>query len=152
MVSKLPLKPLLWYNEDYAGGLAVDAQGAGVFYRICKQNDVLKVFWVDFMGGSDGDKEFPTVQEAKDWVESEHYPHKLKPYVEAVSTWISVEDTLPKENGTYAVAFSSRGNNLDVDLFNTNTGQWEYYNKEDMVKPKYWMKLPKPPSKGGNNE
>lgn len=80
-MSELPLKPLLWYNENYAGGLAVDAQGAGVFYRICKQNDMLKVFWVDFMGGSDGDKEFPTVQEAKDWVESEHYPHKLKPYV-----------------------------------------------------------------------
>lgn len=150
--NKLPLKPLNWYGEKFAGGMAEDAQGAGMFYRICTQKGILKVHWVDFMGGSDGDKEFPTEQEAKDWVETEHYPHKLKPYIEAVPTWNSVEDVLPKENGTYAVAFSSRGNNFDVDDFNTNTGGWEFFNKEDMVKPKYWMKLPKPPSKGGNNE
>lgn len=71
--------------------------------------------------------------------------NKLKPYIEPVSEWVSVKDGLPKVSGKYAVAFSSRNTNFDVDDFNADIGEWDFYNKEDMVKVKWWMKLPTVP-------
>lgn len=159
--NKLPLKPLVWHDASGVAGVYSEKtesyiKGALWFcstlvadYVIRKSPEDIR-FVVNYGGRTENS--YGTVEEAKDWCEFTHYKDKMKPYVEPAPNWVSVKDALPKEGGTYVVAFSSRGNNFDVDDFNTNTGYWEFYNKEDMVKPKYWMKLPNPKSKGDNNE
>lgn len=161
--SRLPLKPSVWQDASGVAGVYSEKTDSYIKdalwfcstlvaeYVIRKSTDEDK-YVVNYGGRTENI--YDTVEEAKEWCEFTHYKDKMKPYVEYVEEvpdWISVEDALPKENGTYAVAFSSRGNNFDVDDFNTNSGDWEFFNKEDMVKPKYWMKLPKLP-KGVNNE
>lgn len=158
--SRLPLKPLVWHDASGVAGVYSEKTESYikdalwfcstlVAEYVIKKSFVGGKFIVNYGGRTENI--YDTVEEAKEWCEFTHYRDKMKPYVEAVPTWISVEDALPKENGTYAVAFSSRGNNFDADDFNTNTGDWEFYNKEDMAKPKYWMKLPKPSSKGSSD-
>lgn len=61
-----------------------------------------------------------------------------------ICKWIDVEDSLPETQETYLVAFSSEGAGVDVDSFNVKTGQWDFYNKEGMVRVKFWMSIPKP--------
>lgn len=95
-MSNLPLKALPWEPVKYAGGAANDAQGAGIYYRAIQRDGKHIVFWVDSMGGSDGDKSFDSWNELKDWVETTHYPHKMQPYVVPSPTWISVDDRLPE--------------------------------------------------------
>lgn len=158
--SVLPLKPLVWHDASGVAGVYSEKTESYIKdalwfcstlvaeYVIRKSPDDIR-FVVNYGGRNENN--YDTVEEAKEWCEFTHYKDKMKPYVESVPSWVSVEDYLPKENDTYAVAFSSRGNNFDVDDFNANTGDWEYYNKEDIVKPKYWLKLPKLP-KGVSDE
>ena len=65
--------------------------------------------------------------------------------------WFSVKDKLPESSGSYVVAFSSKNINFDVDEFNNITNQWDFYSKDGMVTPKYWMQLPNI-KKGVNDE
>lgn len=95
-MSNLPLKALPWEPVKYSGGAANDAQGAGIYYRAIQRDCKHIVYWVDSMGGSDGDKSFDSWDELKDWVETTHYPHKMQPYVVPTQTWISVDDRLPE--------------------------------------------------------
>lgn len=80
-MSNLPLKALLWESAKYSGGAANDAQGAGIYYRAIQRDEKHIVYWVDSMGGSDGDKSFDSLDELKEWVETTHYPHKMQTYV-----------------------------------------------------------------------
>lgn len=66
--------------------------------------------------------------------------------------WIDVDDSLPEKQDTYLVAFSSEGAGVDVDDFNVKTGQWDFYNKDDMVKVKFWMSIPKPDWRENNEQ
>jgi len=75
------LKPLVWNDITFAVEPLYDAQGAGIFYRIKHQEKGVKVNWVDSIGGSDGHKDFKSIDEAKCWVDTDHYPHKMQPYV-----------------------------------------------------------------------
>ena len=56
--------------------------------------------------------------------------------------WYKMDKRLPPKSGKYLVAFSSRNFNYDVDEYDANTGLWDFYNKEDMVKVKWWMEIP----------
>ena len=80
-MNNLPLQPLPWESVKYSGGAANDAQGAGIYYRAIQRDGKHIVYWVDSMGGSDGDKSFDSWDELKEWVETTHYPHKMQPYV-----------------------------------------------------------------------
>lgn len=95
-MSNLPLQPLVWFECEYSAGISNDAQGAGVYYRIVEKDNKHTVYWMDEMGGSDGDKEFKSLSDAQNWVDTDHYPHKMQPYVKPMQTWISVDDKLPK--------------------------------------------------------
>lgn len=75
------LKALPWIETSADGFVEHTAQGAGIFYRIFRSNEDIKVIWVDSMGGSDGNKFFKFLDEAKHWIETDHYPHKMQPYV-----------------------------------------------------------------------
>lgn len=75
------LQPLKWVDKTTVDYIDHRAQGAGVSYRVCYFADKFRVYWVDSMGGSDGNKDFNSLDELKKWVETEHYPHKMQPYV-----------------------------------------------------------------------
>lgn len=82
-MNNLPLQPLVWTETEYSVGLIpnIGAQGAGIFYRIAKVGDKTAVTWHDQSEGSTGAKELGSVCEAKHWVETDHYPSKMQPYV-----------------------------------------------------------------------
>ncbi|AGH57469.1 hypothetical protein PSYG_00008 [Psychrobacter phage pOW20-A] len=75
------LQPLKWVDHTTVDYIDHRAQGAGVLYRVCHFADKFRVYWVDSMGGSDGNKEFDSLDELKHWVDTDHYPHKMQPYV-----------------------------------------------------------------------
>lgn len=80
-MNNLPLQPLKWVDTEYSAGIAKDAQGAAVYYRAVERDGKHVVYWMDNVGGSDGDKTFNSFDDLKEWVETEHYPHKMQPYV-----------------------------------------------------------------------
>lgn len=83
-MNNLPLQPLKWFETEYSVGLApnIGAQGAGIFYRIAKVGDnKAAVTWHDQSEGSTGAKELGSVCDAKHWIETDHYPSKMQPYV-----------------------------------------------------------------------
>lgn len=80
-MNNLPLQPLVWTDNTIDDYIDHRAQGAGVSYRVCYFADKFRVYWVDSMGGSDGNKEFNSLDELKEWVNTDHYPHKMQPYV-----------------------------------------------------------------------
>lgn len=90
------LQPLKWVDHTTVDYIDHRAQGAGVLYRVCHFADKFRVYWVDSMGGSDGNKEFDSLDELKEWVNTDHYPHKMQPYVVPSQVWISVDDRLPE--------------------------------------------------------
>ncbi len=75
------LQPLKWVDHTTVDYIDHRAQGAGVLYRVCHFADKFRVYWVDSMGGSDGNKEFDSLDELKHWVNTNHYLHKMQPYV-----------------------------------------------------------------------
>lgn len=75
------LQPLKWVDHTTVDYIDHRAQGAGVSYRVCYFADKFRVYWVDSMGGSDGNKDFNSLDELKKWVNDDHYPHKMQPYV-----------------------------------------------------------------------
>ena len=89
------LQPLKWVDKTANDYIDHRAQGAGIAYRVCYFSDKLRVYWVDSMGGSDGNKEFDNLDDLKDWVDTEHYPHKMQPYVKPSPTWIKATEQLP---------------------------------------------------------
>ena len=80
-MNNLPLQPLVWADNTIDDYIDHRAQGGGVSYRVCYFADKFRVYWVDSMGGSDGNKEFDSLDELKHWVNTDHYPHKMQPYV-----------------------------------------------------------------------
>ena len=102
-MNNLPLQPLPWESVKYSGGAANDAQGAGIYYRAIQRDGKHIVYWVDSMGGSDGDKSFDSWDELKEWVETTHYPHKMQPYVKPMPTWIDASEREPNEKGDYLI-------------------------------------------------
>lgn len=82
------LKALKWVDHTTVDYIDHRAQGEGVLYRVCHFADKFRVYWVDSMGGSDGNKDFDSLDELKEWVNTDHYPHKMQPYVKPMPTWI----------------------------------------------------------------
>ena len=118
-MSNLPLKALVWEPVEYSGGAANDAQGAGIYYRAIERDGKHMVFWVDSMGGSDGDKSFDSLDELKDWVQIEHYPHKMRPYV--VPDFISINEQLPEQNTNVLVLYHAHFDDEEVTEFDICT-------------------------------
>ena len=141
-MSNLPLRDLPWEPVKYAGGAANDAQGAGIYYRAIQRDGKHIVYWVDSMGGSDGDKSFDSWDELKDWVETTHYPHKMQPYVVPSQTWISVKDRLPEEDGLYFAFYPGSIHERQVISFSSNIKRFNLFH--DAVT--HWMPLPNLPT------
>lgn len=84
-MSNLPLKVLPWnaMHTDDKRIFVEHAQGAGVFYTVYGAVDSdFGTRWHDQMEGSHGKKEgFESIEEVKHWIETDHYPSKMQPYV-----------------------------------------------------------------------
>lgn len=106
-MNNLPLQPLPWnamHTEDKR--IFVEhAQGAGVFYTVYGAVDSdFGTRWHDQVEGSHGKKEgFESIADVKNWIETDHYPHKMQPYVKPSPTWIDASKRLPKDKEKYLV-------------------------------------------------
>lgn len=77
----MSLKPLKWKNTGNDAIKKLEAQGAGIYYTITTAGKGVTVVWADDTGGSDDSKHFKTIDEAQEWVDTEHYPHKMARFV-----------------------------------------------------------------------
>lgn len=77
----MSLKPLKWTDTSRDSIKRLEAQGAGIYYTITTAGKGVTVVWADDTGGSDDSKHFKSVDEAQEWVDTEHYPHKMSRFV-----------------------------------------------------------------------
>lgn len=142
-MSNLPLQPLVWVDHTIVDYVDHRAQGAGVFYRVCFFAEKFRVYWVDSMGGSDGNKEFDSLAELKEWVETEHYPHKMQPYVVPMPTWIDVDERLPESECFYLVRLfdGHRDEHVFVILW-WDAEHQQFLEWDAMCEPTHWMPIP----------
>ncbi len=76
------LKPLVWKAQQVKSISIREAQGAGIFYRILQVGDVVEVNWDNQIKGKGDNKSgFKTIADAMLWIESDHYPHTMQPYI-----------------------------------------------------------------------
>lgn len=59
--------------------------------------------------------------------------------------WISVDERLPEEDGTYLVVVKNRASHIDTDRFYVDDSSWEFFNNSRLPKITHWMQLPEPP-------
>lgn len=145
------LQPLKWHDTEYSAGIAKDAQGAAVYYRAIERDGKHVVYWMDNVGGSDGDKTFSSFDELKEWVEAEHYPHKMQPYVKPSPTWIDVDKQSPEKNTTVLVVYHAHFDDEEVTEFDVCTAFFDgetfdtkdqlFYQKRNTTVVR-WMPIP----------
>ena len=79
------LKPLVWRNQNPEDEriFVEHSQGAGIFYTVHgAEQDGYGAIWHDQMEGSHGKKYgFESIRDAKRWIATDHYPHKMQPYI-----------------------------------------------------------------------
>lgn len=84
-MNDLPLQPLVFQNQNPEDKriFVEHAQGAGIFYTVYGAVDSdFGTRWHDQMEGTHGKKEgFESIEEVKHWIETDHYPSKMQPYV-----------------------------------------------------------------------
>ena len=113
-MNNLPLQPLVWTDNTTVDYIDHRAQGAGVSYHACYFSDKFRVYWVDSMGGSDGNKEFDSLDELKHWVNTDHYPHKMQPYVKPTPS--KVYELTYDCGDSYSTIFMTLDRQLAVDF------------------------------------
>ena len=120
------LKPLVWTDNTTDDYIDHRAQGAGVSYRVCYFADKFRVYWVDSMGGSDGNKEFDSLDELKHWVNTDHYPHKMQPYVMPSPTWFNYETEKPTQGDSIVIAWVWMGDKHTIWLESYRPAEIDY--------------------------
>lgn len=77
------LKALPWTENNYAGIVTHTAQSPLHDYTI-RYDELERAYLIDYyerMTNEHGSEFFKSVDEAKQWAQSTHYPHKMQPYV-----------------------------------------------------------------------
>ena len=133
------LQPLEWVEKSKDGFVEHTAQGAGIFYRIFRSNEDIKVIWVDSIGGSDGNKSFRFLNEAKHWIETDHYPHKMQPYVKPSPTWFNYQTEKPKQGDSIVILWVWMGDNHSIWVDSYNPYEIDYL---DECMEVYWSFSP----------
>ena len=59
--------------------------------------------------------------------------------------WISVDERLPSEDGTYLVVVKNWAGHIDTDRFYADDSSWEFFNNSRLPKITHWMPLPELP-------
>ena len=87
-MNNLPLQPLKWSQNNYAGIVTHTAKSPLHDYTI-RYDDLEGAYLIDYyerMTNEHGCEFFKSVDEAKNWVQLIHYPSKMQPYVKQDST------------------------------------------------------------------
>lgn len=82
-MNNLPLKPLRWTQNNYAGIVTHTAKSPLHDYTI-RYDDLEGAYLIDYyerMTNEHGNEFFKSVDEAKNWAQSTHYPSKMQPYI-----------------------------------------------------------------------
>ena len=120
-MNNLPLQPLVWkdLDEDDKRIFVEHAQGAGIFYTVYGAVDSdFGTRWHDQMEGSHGKKEgFESVDDAKHWIATDHYPSKMQPYVKPMPSKV-YELTYDYGDG-YSTLFMTLDKQLAVDFMDS---------------------------------
>ena len=127
-MNNLPLQPLKWFEAEHSVGFIpnIGAQGAGIFYRIAKVGDKAAVTWHDQSEGSTGAKELGSVCEAKSWIETDHYPSKIQPYVMPSPTWFNYETEKPTQGDSIVIAWVWMGDKHTIWLESYRPAEIDY--------------------------
>ena len=154
-MNNLPLQPLVWkdLDEDDKRIFVEHAQGAGIFYTVYGAVDSdFGTRWHDQMEGSHGKKEgFESVDDAKHWIATDHYPSKMQPYVKPLPTWIDVDDMLPEmykrvliKADCYLVAGREPESECNKDWGITGEWMWSIVSDSwvDSHMVTHWMPIP----------
>ena len=82
-MNNLPLQPLKWSQNNYAGIVTHTAKSPLHDYTI-RYDELEGAYLIDYyerMTNEHGCEFFKSVDEAKNWAQSTHYPSKMQPYV-----------------------------------------------------------------------
>lgn len=93
-MNNLPLQPLVWTQS----ALTHTAESPLHSY-IIRYDELEGAYLVDYyerMTGEHGDKFCKSVDDAKHWIATDHYPSKMQPYVKPAPTWIDASEQLPQ--------------------------------------------------------
>ena len=152
-MNNLPLQPLKWSQNNYAGIVTHTAKSPLHDYTI-RYDELEGAYLIDYyerMTNEHGNEFFKSVDEAKNWAQSTHYPHKMQPYVKPSPTkvfeltydcgdsYITLFMTLDKQQ---AVDFMESVKDADQDFISSygfdddaNELLIEQYNDTHPLKP-----------------
>lgn len=77
------LQPLVW-DENRGMGVTTHTAESPLHSYIIRYDELERAYLIDYferMTGEHGDEFFKSVDEAKNWAQSTHYPSKMQPYV-----------------------------------------------------------------------
>ena len=142
-MNNLPLQPLKWTQNNYAGIVTHTAKSPLHDYTI-RYDELERAYLIDYyerMTNEHGNEFFKSVDEAKNWAQSTHYPSKMQPYVKPSPTWIDASERLPKKDGLYLAYYPDQLHKQQIVFFSLNINRFNYFH--DLVK--HWQPLPNPP-------
>ena len=104
-MNNLPLQPLKWTQNNYAGIVTHTAKSPLHDYTI-RYDDLEGAYLIDYyerMTNEHGCEFFKSVDEAKSWAQSTHYPSKMQPYVKPdsitdIANWFKAAKPEPTTN------------------------------------------------------
>lgn len=152
-MSNLPLKPLKWTQNNYAGIVTHTAKSPLHDYTI-RYDELERAYLIGYyerMTDENGSKFFKSVDEAKQWAQSTHYRDKMQPYVVPSPTWIDVNKRLPEKHTTVLVVYHAHFDDEEVTEFDVCTAFFDgetfdakdqlFYTKRDTTVV-HWMPIP----------
>lgn len=89
--------------------------------------------------GNGDHKTLNSVEDAKQWIETDYYPHKMQPYVKPSPTWIDYEAEKPKDGDNIVITWLWMGDRHTVHL---NDYSAEKSNYLDDCPEVYWSLSP----------
>lgn len=138
------LKPLTWIDKTPASGERYRAMAMSPITRYVVVDDGRGVIVVYHNFTEDEPAKtkagLKSVTEAKDWVEGEHYPSKMVPWLN-VDQWVSINDALLGANDDYIVYVAGIYNYVSLDEYLPELGLWDTYGSDIT----HWQPMPKPP-------
>ena len=156
-MSNLPLRPLKWTENNYAGITTHTAESPLHDYTI-RYDELERAYLIDYyerMTNEHGCEFFKSVDEAKSWAQTTHYASKMQPYIKPSPTWIDASERLPEKHATVLVVYHAHFDDEPITEFDVCTAFFDgetfdpkdqlFYQKRNTTVT-HWMPLPKLPS------
>lgn len=139
------LKALPWTENNYAGIVTHTAKSPLHDYTI-RYDELERAYLIDYyerMTNEHGSEFFKSVDEAKQWAQSTHYPSKMQPYVKPMPTWIDASERLPESECFYLVRlFDGHRNEHVFVILWWNAEHQQFLEWDAMCEPTQWMPIP----------